>query len=70
MEIVFALITTITYGLDTYFVRKGLLETPFPLVAAFITLTINLSIFIGLYKGNSLGLRRDGPADRHPATTE
>ncbi len=49
MEIVFALITTITYGLDTYFVRKGLLETPFPLVAAFITLTINLSIFIVLF---------------------
>jgi len=49
MEIVFALITAITYGLDIFFVRKGLLETPFPIVAAFITLTINLSIFIVLF---------------------
>jgi len=49
MDIVFALITSIFYGLDIYFVRKGLLETPFPVVAAFITLTINLSIFIVLF---------------------
>ena len=49
MEIVFALITSIFYGLDIFFVRKGLLETPFPIVAAFITLTINLSIFIVLF---------------------
>ncbi len=49
MDIVFALITSITYGLDIYFVRKGLLETPFPIVAAFITLTINLSIFVVLF---------------------
>jgi uncharacterized membrane protein len=49
MDIVFALITAITYGLDIFFVRKGLLKTPFPVVAAFITLTINLSIFIVLF---------------------
>ncbi len=49
MDILFALITTITYGLDIFFVRKGLLQTPFPIVAAFITLTINLSIFIVLF---------------------
>jgi uncharacterized membrane protein len=49
MDIVFALITAITYGLDIYFVRKGLMETPFPFVAAFITLTVNLSIFIVLF---------------------
>ncbi|MFB3887302.1 MAG: EamA family transporter [Thermodesulfobacteriota bacterium] len=49
MDIAFALITAISYGLDVFFVRKGLLKTPFPIVAAFITLTINLSIFIVLF---------------------
>ncbi len=49
MDIVFALVTAITYGLDIFFVRKGLLKTPFPIVAAFITLTINLSIFLILF---------------------
>lgn len=49
MDIVFALITAVAYGLDIYFVRKGLLESPFPIVAAFITLTINFSIFVILF---------------------
>lgn len=31
MDIVFALITAVAYGLDIYFVRKGLLESPFPI---------------------------------------
>lgn len=46
MAIFFALISSISYGFDNYFVRKGLLETPYPMVPAFITLTINFSFFI------------------------
>lgn len=46
MEIIFALITCIAFGFDAYFIRKGLLEAPYPIVAAFISLTINIVFFI------------------------
>jgi uncharacterized membrane protein len=48
MDIVFALIIAISYGLDIYFVRMGLLKTPFPIMAAFITFTINFFFFVVL----------------------
>jgi uncharacterized membrane protein len=37
MDIVFALITAVAYGLDIYFVRKGLLESPFPIKVVIVT---------------------------------
>jgi transporter family protein len=46
MAIVFALMTAIAYGLDNFLIRKGLIHTPYPIVAAFITLTINFSFFV------------------------
>lgn len=49
MEILFALITAITFGFDYYFIRKGLITDPHPLVAAFITLTVNIFFFLILY---------------------
>ena len=48
MAVIFALVTLITYGLDFFFVRKGLAKTPNPIVAAFVTLTVNFSFFITL----------------------
>jgi transporter family protein len=45
MEVFLALITAVAFGFDAYFIRKGLLKTPYPLVAAFITLTVNISFF-------------------------
>lgn len=48
MALLFALITTISFGIDFYLIRRGLIETPYPLVAAFITLTINFSFFLVL----------------------
>lgn len=42
MAIVFALMTAIAYGLDSFFMRKGLISSPYPMVAVFIiTLTTN-----------------------------
>jgi DME family drug/metabolite transporter len=46
MAILFALITAVAYGFDFYLVRKGLMDTPYPLWAAFITLTVNLTFFV------------------------
>ena len=46
MEIVFALLTSFAFAFDFYFIRKGLIETPYPLMATFITLTINFSFFV------------------------
>ncbi len=46
MVIFLSLLTAITHGFESYFIRKGLIEAPYPLVAAFITLTINLSFFL------------------------
>jgi len=48
MAILFALITNLTYALDAYFVRRGLMKSPAPLPAAFITLTVNILFFIVL----------------------
>ena len=48
MAVLFALITNLTYGLDAYFVRRGLMKSPAPLPAAFITLTVNICFFIVL----------------------
>ena len=48
MEIIFALMTAISFGIDYYLIRKGLIETPYPIVAAFITLTINFFFFLVL----------------------
>ena len=46
MAILFALITALAFGTDNYLIRRGLIDSPYPLVAAFITLTINFSFFI------------------------
>lgn len=48
MASVFALVTSIAFAFDFYFVRKGLMGTPYPLISAFLTLTINFSFFIVL----------------------
>ena len=48
MAIVFALMTAIAYGFDHYFIRRGLIKTPYPMVAAFVTLTINFFFFVVL----------------------
>ncbi len=48
MVIVFALMTTIAYGLDNFLIRKGLIYSPYPMVAAFITLTTNFFFFVVL----------------------
>jgi len=45
MEIVLALITAFAFGVDFFLIRKGLIKYPYPLAAAFITLTINISFF-------------------------
>jgi uncharacterized membrane protein len=48
MAIIFALMTAIAYGLDNFLIRKGLIHSPSPVVAVFITLTINFSFFVVL----------------------
>ncbi len=48
MEIILALITAVSFGIDYFLIRKGLIKTPYPIVAAFITLSINFSFFIVL----------------------
>jgi uncharacterized membrane protein len=48
MAIVFALMTAIAYGLDNFLIRKGLIHSPSPMVAAFITLTTNFFFFVVL----------------------
>ncbi len=49
MEVFFALITAVAFGFDYYFIRKGLLTDPYPLLAAFVTLTVNFSFFLILF---------------------
>ena len=49
MDVFFALITAVAYGCDYYFIRKGLLTDPYPLLATFITLTVNFSFFLILF---------------------
>lgn len=49
MEIVLAVISAIAYGVDTYFVRKGLIESPFTITATFITLSVNFFMFLVLF---------------------
>lgn len=46
MAVLFALITNLAYGLDFYFVRRGLMKSPEPMAAAFITLTVNICFFV------------------------
>jgi bacterial/archaeal transporter family protein len=46
MAILFALITNLAYGLDFYFVRRGLMKSPETMAAAFITLTVNICFFV------------------------
>jgi len=46
MAIVFALITAFGHSFDIFFIRKGLVQSPVPTAAAFITLTINFVFFI------------------------
>jgi len=48
MEIIFALIASIAFGFDVYLIRRGLIEAPYPIVAAFISLTINITFFVTL----------------------
>jgi len=45
MSILFALIATFGHAFDSFFARRGLVETPAPMAAAFITLTINFLFF-------------------------
>ncbi len=49
MEVLFALITAFAFGFDYYFIRRGLLTDPYPLVAAFLTLTVNVFFFLSLF---------------------
>lgn len=49
MEVFFALITAVAFGFDYFFIRKGLLTDPQPLLAAFVTLTINFLFFLILF---------------------
>lgn len=46
MAVILALVTAIALGFDFYFIKKGLIETPYPLIATFITLTINFSFLV------------------------
>jgi len=46
MSILFALIAAFGHAFDSFFVRKGLIETPAPVAATFITLTVNFIFFI------------------------
>jgi uncharacterized membrane protein len=48
MAITFALMTAIAYGLDNFLIKKGLIHSPSPMVAAFITLTTNFFFFVVL----------------------
>jgi uncharacterized membrane protein len=49
MEVFFALIAALAHGGDYFFIRKGLLTDPYPLLATFITLTVNFSFFLILF---------------------
>jgi drug/metabolite transporter, DME family len=46
MDILFALITSVGHAVEVLFIRKGLVRSPTPMAAAFITLTINFSFFV------------------------
>ena len=46
MAIVFAVITLFCYGIDYLFIRKGLVKSPNPMLASFITLSVNVSFFL------------------------
>ena len=46
MAVVFALITLFCYGTDYLFIRKGLVKSPYPMLASFITLSVNVSFFL------------------------
>jgi DME family drug/metabolite transporter len=49
MEVFFALISAVAHGCDYYCIRKGLLTDPYPLLATFITLTVNFSFFLVMF---------------------
>jgi len=48
MEVVLALVTAVLFGFDHFFIRKGLIGAPHPLLPAFITLTVNFLFFLVL----------------------
>jgi uncharacterized membrane protein len=49
MDVFFALISAFAYAVDNYFVRQGLEETPEPLTATVITLTVNFVFFVAMF---------------------
>lgn len=49
MEVILALVTAVSYGLDYVLIRKGLIGLPHPLLPAFITLTVNFLFFLILF---------------------
>jgi len=46
--ILLSLVTAFFYGLDPFFVKKGLVENPNPIAATIISLTVNVSFFLTL----------------------
>ncbi|MEI9475460.1 MAG: EamA family transporter [Deltaproteobacteria bacterium] len=46
MDVVFALLTSLGHALDYLCIRKGLAQTPAPVAATFITLSVNFIFFI------------------------
>ncbi len=46
MAVLFALLAMVFFAADNLFVRKGLMRTPNPILAAFITLSVNMSFFL------------------------
>ena len=46
MAVLFALLAMICFAADNLLVTKGLIRTPNPLMAAFITLSVNMSFFL------------------------
>ncbi|MDI7259452.1 MAG: EamA family transporter [Thermodesulfobacteriota bacterium] len=46
MEVILALVTAVSFGFDHFFIRKGLIGTPHPILPAFITLTVNFVFFL------------------------
>ena len=49
MEVFFAFITAVAFGFYYYSIRKGLLTDPQPMLAAFVTLTVNFFFFLILF---------------------
>jgi bacterial/archaeal transporter family protein len=46
MAVLFALLAMVCFAADNFFVTKGLMRTPNPIIATFITLSVNMSFFL------------------------